>query len=124
MNIIDTRRIPNSRAGYCYGSKIMYVDAQFGQQMWEDIYDANLKLWKIVDIGRKPDVLVPGEGLTELGGGISIQFWDVQNDHATHIHTANDDGKTDGLRLNSNVPANYNDINKYSTPGGLMTIMR
>jgi len=124
QNVIDTRRVPAFRQGYCYGSKIMYLDAQFGQQMWEDIYDANLKLWKIVCIGRKPDVLVPGEGPTELGGGIIEQFWDVQNDHVSHVLTANPDGKTDGLRLNDRVPAQYNDINKYSTPGGLMTIMR
>jgi hypothetical protein len=124
MNVIDTRRVPSMRAGYCYGSKIMYVDAQFGQQMWEEVYDANMKLWKIVCIGRTPDVLVPGEGLTELGGGIVEQFWDVQNDHVSHVLTALPDGKTDGLRLNDKVPERYRDINKYSTPGGLMTIMR
>jgi hypothetical protein len=38
--------------------------------MWEEIYDANLKLWKIVSIGRTPGVLFPSEGLTPLGGGI------------------------------------------------------
>jgi len=122
--IIDTRRVPSLRPGYCYGSKMMYVDAQFNQQMWEDIYDTNLKLWKIISIARKPDVLVPAEGLTPLGGGIIEQFWDVQNDHVSHVLTANPDGATDGLRLNEKVPPQYNDISKYSTPGGLMTIMR
>jgi hypothetical protein len=72
--IIDTRRVPSLRPGYCYGSKIMYVDAHFNQQMWEDIYDANLALWKILVIQRKPDVLVTGEGLTPLGGGIAESF--------------------------------------------------
>jgi hypothetical protein len=124
QHVIDARRVPSLRQGYCYGSKIMYVDAQFGQQMWEESYDANLKLWKIVCIGRTPDVLFPSEGLTPPGGGIIEQFWDVQNDHVSHVLTANPDGKTDGLRLNGRVSANYNDINKYSTPGGLMTIMR
>ena len=123
-HVLDVRRIPGLRSGYCYGSKIMYVDAQFLQQMFEEIYDANLKLWKILAIQRTPDVLFQGEGLTPLGGGVSEQFWDVQNDHASHIFTANPDGMTDGLRLNSRVPARYDDIHKYSTPGGLMSIMR
>jgi hypothetical protein len=41
----------------------------------------------------------------------------------SHVLTANPDGKIDGLKLHM-VPPQYNDINKYSTPGGLMTIMR
>jgi hypothetical protein len=122
--VLDVRRLPPWRAGYCYGSRMMYVDAQFGYQMWLDLYDSNLKLWKIECIGRKPDVMVPGEGVTPLAGGLSGQMWDVQNDHATQGHTASPDGKRDGLRINDDVPAAWDDVSKYSTPGGLMTIMR
>jgi hypothetical protein len=124
VNVIDVRRLPPFRAGYCYGSRILYVDAQYGYQMWLELYDANLKLWKIACNARKPDVMVPGEGPTPLAGGVSVQYWDVQNDHATQAHTATPDGKRDGLRFNEGVPGIFNDVNKYSTPGGLMTIMR
>jgi hypothetical protein len=44
------------------------------------------------------------------------QFWDVQNDHASHIFSANPDGKTDGLKFNEGAPRQYDDIHKYSTP--------
>jgi len=40
------------------------------------------------------------------------------------VFTANPDGKTDGLTYDKGAPAEYNNISKYSTPGGLMLIMR
>jgi len=123
-DVIDARRVPNRREGYCYGSKIMYVDHQFFHQLWEEIYDVNLKLWKIVSIQLHPNEIIPGEGPTNLDGALVEQFWDVQNDHASHIFSANPDGKTDGLKFNEGAPRQYDDIHKYSTPGGLMSIMR
>jgi hypothetical protein len=124
VDVIDVRRVPAESAGYCYGSKIMYVDHQFYHQVWEEIYDANLKLWKVVRIAFHPAEITPGEGLTPLDGAAIQSYWDVQNDHVSHVFSANPDGKTDGYTFNSNAPAEYNNIVKYSTPGGLMQIMR
>jgi urease accessory protein UreH len=59
MNIIGVRRVPSMRAGYCYGSKILYVDAWFNQQLWVELDDTNLKLWKIFCLGRSPALLGP-----------------------------------------------------------------
>jgi hypothetical protein len=67
---------------------------------------------------------MPGEGPAPYPSELVEQFWDVQNDHASHVFSANPDGKTTGIRYNSDVPRLYDDINKYSTPGGLMTIMK
>src|SRR5207237_6729615 len=93
VDVLDIRRIPSQRAGYCYGSKIMYVDTNFWHPLWEETYDTNLKLWTIVSI--HPAVSdVPELGkITALLTGIE-QYWDVQNDHASHIFSANPDGKT------------------------------
>jgi hypothetical protein len=123
-DVIDVRRVPSQRAGYCYGSKIMYVDHQFYHQLWEEIYDANMKLWKIVHVGLHPAEITPGEGKTPLDGSLIESYWDLQNDHVSHVFTANPDGKTDGLTYDKGAPAEYNNISKYSTPGGLMLIMR
>src|SRR5207302_2573092 len=42
----DVRRIPQERAGYCYGSRIMYIDNEVFYSIWNDLYDSNMKLWK------------------------------------------------------------------------------
>jgi hypothetical protein len=123
-DIIDIRRIQSMRPGYCYGSKVIYTDHQFYHQLWEEIYDSNLKLWKIVAVQIHPAEIMPGEGPAPYPSELVEQFWDVQNDHASHVFSANPDGKTTGIRYNSDVPRLYDDINKYSTPGGLMTIMK
>jgi hypothetical protein len=124
IDVIDVRRVPSERSGYCYGSKVMYVDHQFYHQLFEEIYDANLKLWKIVRIALRPAEIVPGEGLTPLDGSHIQSYWDLQNDHVSHIFSANPDGKTDGYTHDKEVPAEYDNIVKYSTPGGLSQIMR
>ena len=122
--VIDVRRVPSERQGYCYGSKIMYVDRQFMHQLWEEIYDSNLKLWKIVRVYPHPAEVTPGQGLIPLDGSLIESYWDVQNDHKSDVFTANPDGKTDGLTYNSEAPTQYNNIVKYSTPSGLMQILR
>jgi Protein of unknown function (DUF1329) len=124
VDVIDVRRVPSERAGYCYGSKIMYIDHQFYHQLWEEIYDANLKLWKVVHIGLHPAEIIPGEGLTPLDGSLIESYWDLQNDHVSHIFSANPDGKTDGFTFNRNAPPEYDNVTRYSTPGGLSQIMR
>ncbi|MGH8013842.1 MAG: hypothetical protein ACREQ4_15235 [Candidatus Binataceae bacterium] len=50
------------------------------------------------------------------------QYWDLQNEHASHIFGA--DAKGHDIVINGAAPAQYNDISRYSTPGGLMQLMR
>jgi hypothetical protein len=49
-------------------------------------------------------------------------MWDLQNDHATYSRTAGPDGRD--LVIDDDVPGQYEDIPRYSSPGGLMSIMR
>ncbi len=121
--VVAVRKIPAKAAGYCYGRRIIYVDAVFFHGLWEELYDSNLKLWKIVSIkSTSKGVVVPNIGEVGFNGQSIEQYWDVQNDHASHVFTAAPDGSD--LMFNELAPKQYDDIAKYSTPGGLMHIMR
>ena len=120
-NVVDVRRIPSMRAGYCYGKRVMFEDAQFYHELWEDLYDSNMKLWKMVWVVRRA-APVPGQGIAPNNGDVLETYWDVQNDHASYVTTADRPG-TD-LLFDEQVPAAYHDVTKYSTPGGLMQILR
>ncbi len=104
-SVLDVRRIPELASGYCYGKRIMYVDKNFFHEQWMELYDAQMRLWKI--------------GLVE---SLALQFWDMQNDHVTYTFTA--DGAGRDIVINDAVPKEYDDIAKYSTPAGLMQIMQ
>jgi hypothetical protein len=64
----------------------MYMDNSLGQSLAEDIYESNLKLWKVFSIG-----LSRGDkanyGLQSFGGGLTYLIWDVQNDHPSYLST-------------------------------------
>ncbi len=124
--VLDVRRVPSQQAGYCYGARVMYVDKRLMHQLWEEIYDSNLKLWKIVRIHLHPADPSQSAGQTPypMPGSLIESYWDLQNDHKSDVFTANPDGKTDAVVYDANVPPEYNSITRYSTPGGLMQIMR
>jgi hypothetical protein len=56
--------------------------------------------------------------LTTLAG----QMWDLQNDHSTIFFTSAGSGRD--VMVNDEVPRQYLDILKYSTPSGMMQIMQ
>jgi hypothetical protein len=120
VDVIDVRRVPSDSKGYCYGSRIMYVDSHFDYGIWVDIYDSNLKLWKIFwNAPRAADVPQVGHVTTNSTTG---GMWDVQNEHMTMVSTVDAAGV--GPKFNQDAPAEYHDYNKYATPGGLMQIFR
>ncbi len=120
VDIIDVRRIPSEAAGYCYGSRIMYVDSHFHYGAWLDIYDANMALWKTSWWGaRAADV--PGVGHVTTNS-VTAALWDIQNDHMTIVSTVDPRGV--GPKFNSDAPPDYHDYSKYCSPSGLMQIMR
>jgi hypothetical protein len=121
VNIIDARRIPSERPGYCYGSRIMYVDNAFWYAIWAEIYDSNMKLWKVFMGPGAHVVNVPQEGrvVTNSYSGCGL---DIQNDHETCFSSMDKQGH-DAV-FNSDAPKQYHDFSKYCTPGGLMQIMQ
>ncbi|MGH7986832.1 MAG: DUF1329 domain-containing protein [Candidatus Binataceae bacterium] len=120
--VTDVQRIPSMAKGYCYGKRIMYTSRNYYANVHEDLYDTNDKLWKVVNIGLRPrtDHEHPEWGKQYFGGGIIEQYWDVQNAHASQVFTAFD-GKD--LWADHYSPQ-YNNVSRYSTPGGLMQIMK
>jgi hypothetical protein len=118
--VIDIRRIPSEAQGYCYGKRINYVDKVFLHEDWSDLYDANMKLWKVLQLGAAPKVINGVE--TSVIGSFWAGMWDFQNYHATLAFTA--DGPGRDITIDDAVPKEFEDIQRYCTPGGMMMIMR
>ncbi len=41
--VLDVRRVPSMAAGYCYGSRMAYIDRVTWQPIWMDLYDSALQ---------------------------------------------------------------------------------
>jgi len=121
MDILDVRKLASMAAGYCYGKRVMYIDSLFYAPLWEELYDNDMKLWKIMHLAPQA-MEVPGVGIVNNGGAIAEEFWDVQHNHATYDSSFDDRGHPP--YVNEQVPKAYDDISKYSTSAGLSTIMR
>ncbi len=119
--VVDVRRIPSLAPGYCYGKRIDYVDKQYYGNVAEDIYDTNMKLWKVVWVGSSPYKL---DSYGEQMGfcGIVETYWDMQNDHVSYITSFNPSGNCEVW--DSSLPKRYDNVSRYSTPGGLSQLMR
>ncbi|MGH8010978.1 MAG: DUF1329 domain-containing protein [Candidatus Binataceae bacterium] len=121
VDVIDVRKIPARARGYCYGKRIMYIDTQFYGALWEDLYDSEMKLWKVALL--QPIVLkVPGIGMQNSSGAQYSHYWDLENHHATYSGPA--DGHGYDVLINQDAPKQYEDIERYTTPGGLTEVMR
>jgi Protein of unknown function (DUF1329) len=121
--VVDVRRIPSLSPGYCYGSRVDYVDKQYYGNVAEDIYDTNLKLWKVMWSASTPGPLDNyGEQLGTCG--IVENYWDVQNDHVSYITNFNPAQPGKCAYWDSQVPARWNNVAKYATPAGLSELMR
>jgi hypothetical protein len=120
--VVDVRRIPSMAPGYCYGSRIDYIDKQYYANMAEDIYDSNMKLWKVVWVGLTPGEL---DNYGEQFGvcGIIENYWDVQNEHASYVTTYHDPSGN-CITWDSAIPVEYRNVEKYSTPGGLDQVLK
>jgi len=119
--VIDVRRAPAFNAGYCYGKRIMYVDQQSMAPLWEDLYDQSLKLWKVYLLTLRAREL-PDLGIVDSSGSSLNMIWDVQHEHASYFRS--EDGRGHEWLVNQQVPPLYDDVVRYSTPGGLSAIMR
>jgi hypothetical protein len=118
--VLDIRRIPQDVKGYCYGKRISYIDKVFLHENWSDLYDANMKLWKVLQLGAAPRIVNGVE--TSVIGSFWAGMWDFQTYHATIAFTA--DGPGRDIMIDDTVPKEYEDIARYCTPAGMMMILR
>jgi hypothetical protein len=65
---------------------------------------------------------VPGTDGETLYGRFAASTWDLQNQHATLGNSTDSTGRL--ITFNSEVPVQYDNVVRYSTPGGLVQIMR
>ncbi|MGH7907952.1 MAG: DUF1329 domain-containing protein, partial [Candidatus Binataceae bacterium] len=118
-HVIDVRRIPSQQKGYCYGKKIMWIDAEGYSTDWEDLYDANMKLWKTAytcQIARE----MPGYGIQMNTGDQFSVMYDLQN---SHLSFYNSGGRTNKECKNYDG-RDFTNLTRYSSVAGLSTIMR
>lgn len=119
--VVSVAKIPSQAAGYCYGRRVMYIDKATLNPYWEELYDSRMRLWKIV--GLFPHTVnAPGIGPVDASGSLIYAFWDIRNDHASFIMDPTEDKYP--IYINDQAPAEYSDVARYSTPGGLDMIMR
>lgn len=122
--VIDTRRLPSLRAGYCYGKRIMWVDKCSYNTIWADVYDPGMKLFK-VEMAEEIAARVGSEGM-QLNTGNEVQtYWDIQKGHLSSWITSGSGGKgiVNGEACRNLDGVNYYDM-QYSSVGGLTQIMR
>jgi hypothetical protein len=118
--VIDVRRAESEAPGYCYGKRIMFIDKAFVHEVWDDLFDPTMKLWKVMQFAVAPKLMHGTESSTF--GSAWMGLWDMQNRHATIMFTA--DGPGRDMVVDEEVPKPYDNITKYSTPGGLMMLMK
>jgi hypothetical protein len=119
--LLDVRRTEKTAAGYCYGSRMAFIDKETWQPIWMDLYDVGLKLWKTGPSMYKPMPLPGTDGDVSTGGGGPgdgmYEFYDLQNSHLTF------DIQSDA-KIDTDVPADYHDFNRWGTPGGMLQVMQ
>ena len=118
--VLNVSKLPSKATGYCYGKRVMYVDKATYQPLWEDLYDSNLKLWRIMGLFLR-SMDIPGIGTVDASGSMVWAFWDVQNSHATFFL---DPGPGHSLYVNDQAPKEYSDVARFSSASGLNLIMR
>lgn len=119
--VINVHRIPSDAPGYCYAKRIINVDKETDRGLWDDEYDSTGKLWKITMTGYHPQKVSGTDGET-IYGRFYAETWDVQNEHTTLGYNTDKSGRY--VMFNADVPKEFDNVAKYSTPGGLMQIMR
>jgi hypothetical protein len=118
--VISVSKVASKASGYCYGKRVMYIDKATYAPLWEDLYDADMKPWRILALFLQ-SVELPGVGMVTDSGASIWAFWDVQHQHATFFI---DPSYGHDFYLNGQAPQEFTDLTRYTSPAGLNLIMR
>jgi hypothetical protein len=110
--VIEERTLP-SNSGYCYGSRVSYLDAEQFQTAARDVYDHELRLWKVFNAGFAPGPLNDGHGSLVMQANSRSMTLDLVNNHATASIQVGPG------RVNTQVPEKYRDPQVWALPSGL-----
>jgi hypothetical protein len=110
--VVALRRLPSLRQGYCYGTRLFYIDKETWHTVDADLWDAQQKFWKNFTelFWTLP---VPKTNDVYFAGPLIGTVFDFQNYHTTE---ALEPGET------NDQAGKYNDTARYATPGGLQQI--
>jgi hypothetical protein len=124
-HVIDVRRIPSQAAGYCYGKKIIYLDPEVYLPLWEDMFDSNMRLWKIGTVAYFPSE-VPNEGMQATTGNIWSDMIDLSASHLSCYITSDAQGRNvkDNQDCSNYEGQDFTDYHRFATVAGLSEVMR
>jgi hypothetical protein len=111
--LVALRRIPSLRQGYCYGTRLFYIDKQTWHNINAEYFDAQQKFWK-AGWFQFYTVPLPGTSDVYFGDPLHGAVLDFQNYHAT--------GAFEPPKGTDKEAGKYNDTTRYATPGGLQQI--
>lgn len=117
---ISASKLPAQLGSYCYGKRVMYIDKSFYSTYWEDLYDKRMNLMKFAGF-MLATVNVPGVGAVNSSNSAVEGIWDFESNHSTILV---DPGLNRPFYVNEQAPAEYKDVDRYTTVNGLSQILR
>src|SRR5271167_2192218 len=111
--MVALRRIPTLRKGYCYGTRLFWVDKDSWHTINAEFWDSQEKLW-MCQFFQFTQMPIPETQDSYFEDNLFGADLDFQNYHATgaalvHSEINKEAGK-------------YQDVTRYATPGGLQQI--
>jgi hypothetical protein len=116
--VVDAKRVPEKLAGYCYGNRRMYIDAQDYYMPGEELYDMGGKLWKLLMLFARLHPNGYGDEFETGTGNWDFNGLDLQNVHQTVA-----DEFYSNL-ANTDVAPDLWSVSRYASPTGLLEIMK
>ena len=115
--IVDVKRVPSKRAGYCYGNRRINLDAIDYHMSGEELSYMGGKLWKLIITPFREHPNGYGDLYESGATHFMSNVLDLQNIHTSIAGVFNGEANTD-------APEAWWDVVRYASPTGLLEIMK